>query len=71
MKSVKEPDGIVEERTVWCIAQAHEGDDAGRNEKLWTREKRVKMADDVWKDLRVHWIPRAQGRGRDGTLNEV
>ena len=37
----------------------------------WTHEKSVKMADDVWKDLRVHWIPRAKGSGRDGALNEV
>ena len=34
-------------------------------------EKRVKMADDVGKDLRVHWMPRAKGSGRDGTVNEV
>ena len=57
MKRVKETDRIVEERTVLCINQGQEGDEAGRNEKLWTREKRVKMADDVWKDLRVDWVP--------------
>jgi len=34
-------------------------------------KKSVKMADDVWKDLRVRWVPMAQGRGRDGASNEV
>ncbi len=41
------------------------------NSAQWTREKRVKMADDVWKDLRVNWVPRVKGSGRDGALNEV
>jgi len=34
-------------------------------------KKSVKMADDVWKDLRVDWVPRVKGSGRDGTVNEV
>jgi len=52
-----------------------------RNEKLggcnaeelrpMDTRKSVKMFDDVWKDLRVHWMPRVKGSGRDGTLNEV
>ena len=40
------------------------------NSTQWTRGKRVKMADDSWKDLRENWVPRVKGSGRDGTSNE-
>ncbi len=41
MKSVKETDGIVEKRTVLCINQAQEGDEAGATNRF----KVVKVTD--------------------------
>ena len=41
MKSVKETDGIVEERAVLCINQAQEGDEAGATNRF----KVVKVTD--------------------------